>query len=152
MTKVIKFVKISLAFVFCGLLTACVPEVSHHGYNFEHFDIKLIKVGQTSRNEIISQMGTPTTQADFGDKTMYYISSKTEKVVFFQPRIIEQTVIVMHFDERDILSSMTELTLDDAKRVVFSENLTEIKGNVLSPMQQIMTNIGKFNKSGRDSR
>lgn len=152
MIKAIKFIKFSLISILCGHLVACVPDVSHHGYNFEHFDIKLIKVGQTSRNEIISQMGTPTTQADFGDKAMYYISSKTERVVFFQPRIIEQNVIVMHFDEKDILSSMTELTLDDAKRVVFSENLTEIKGNTLSPMQQIMTNIGKFNKSGRDVR
>ncbi len=127
-------------------LTGCAKEVYHHGYSFEQNNAETIKVGETDYGRVIHELGSPTSKSDFGTKTLYYINYSVEKIAFFDPKITEQKVLAIAFNEKDIVSSINEYTLDDANQIAFSEGKTEIQGNTLTPIEQIMTNIGKFNK------
>ncbi len=129
-----------------SLTTGCAKEINAHGFNFEHSNFKSIKVGETSRHQVLSELGSPTSTSDFGEKKYYYISNKVERIAFLDPTIIEQRVLSIGFDNAGIVQDIHELTLDDARKVIFSENRTEIKGNSVTAMQQILTNIGKYNK------
>lgn len=138
--------KILLTTAALAMLTSCAKNVEHHGFNFEHSKFDVIKVGETSRQQVIAELGTPTSESNFGEKKMYYISRKVETVAFLEPTVLEQKVLSIGINDSGVVSDITELTLDDANKVMFSEGRTEIHGNTLSPMQQIMTNIGKYNK------
>lgn len=127
-------------------LTSCISEHHTHGYTFDQNHLSIIKVGQTNKEAVITGLGTPTTKSDFGPEVFYYISYKTEKVAFFDPKIIEQKVIAIAFDKKNVVADITEYNIDDLKNVAFSEHKIELKGNSLSPVEQILTNIGKFNK------
>lgn len=128
------------------LLTSCVSEYYSHGYTFDQNNLGIIKVGQTKKENVIRELGNPTTSSDFGPEVYYYINYKTEKKAFFDPKIIEQKVIAITFDKKDTVADIAEYTIDDLKNIAFSEHMIEIKGNSITPIEQILTNVGKFTK------
>jgi outer membrane protein assembly factor BamE (lipoprotein component of BamABCDE complex) len=127
-------------------LSSCAKEVYHHGYSFEQNNVQTIKVGEADYGKVLSELGSPTTKSNFGPKTLYYINYSVEKIAFLDPKITEQKVLAIAFNDKDVVSNIMEYTLDDSNQVAFSEGKTEIQGNTLTPIEQIMTNIGKFNK------
>ena len=129
------------------ILTSCASEHYYHGYNFENSKFDTIKVGVTTKDEIIMEMGSPTSESTFGKKKLIYAGNKVEKIAFFDPKIIEQKVLSIEIDEKGIVSNIRELTSEDYHKILFAEDKTEIRGNTLTPVEQIMTNIGKFNKN-----
>jgi outer membrane protein assembly factor BamE (lipoprotein component of BamABCDE complex) len=128
------------------MVTSCATETASHGYTFEQYDTGSISVGKTHAEEVFAQLGTPTSESDFGDKVIYYINFKTEKVAFFDPKVVEQRVLAISFNKKGIVSKIHEYTLDDRNQVVYSTDKTEIKGNTLTPIEQLLSNVGKFNK------
>lgn len=139
--------KNSLVIILILLCAGCSKEYTHHGYNFEHNSFEAIKIGETSAAQVLTELGTPTTESTFGKKYLYYISNKVEKLAFFDPKIVEQKVLVIGLNQNDVVSEIQEFTLDDANHIMFSESKTQIRGNTLTPAEQILTNIGKFNKT-----
>lgn len=139
-------IKKTLILLCIVLLTACVKEHHHHGYGFNQNSLDLIKVGESSMDDVLNQLGSPTSTGHFGNITFYYISSVSEKIAFFEPKIIEQNVLSISFDRSNKVSEINQYTLDDANDIAFSKSRIEIKGNNLNPIEQIMSNIGKFNK------
>jgi len=109
-------------------------------------NIKAIKVGESTKEHVLHELGSPTSESNFGPKTFYYINVKTEKIAFFDEKSIEQRVLAIRMNDNDMVTDITEYTLDDSNQVAFSEKKTEIKGNTLTPIEQILTNIGKFNR------
>lgn len=134
-----------LAIALSLLISGCAKEYYYHGYGFQQNNVESIKVGVTSYDQVISELGSPTSESKFGEKTIYYISNKLEKIAFLDPKIVEQKMLSISFNDKEIVSDIYEYTLDDAQNVAFSEKKTEIHGNTLTPIEQIMTNIGKFN-------
>lgn len=128
------------------LLSGCISEFEHHGFSFEQNNIQTIKVGKSNKQTVVQALGSPSTESNFGSPTYYYIGFKTEKVAFMQPKIVEQRVISIAFDKKDMVADIQEYTIDDINSVAFSEHKTEIRGNTLTPIEQIMSNVGKFNK------
>lgn len=124
--------------------TGCASQIHYNGFNFEHADFEVIKVGKTNLIDVLNELGSPTTESDFGEKKLYYISRRVEKTAFFDPKLLEQKVLIIGFNKKDVISDITELTLDNANKIVFAENFTEIKGNNLTVVEQFLTNIGKF--------
>ncbi len=127
------------------VISGCSKDIKVHGFNFEHYNTYTIAAGKTSKQQVLSELGTPTTESNFGQKKFYYISSKVQRIAFFEPKILEQKVLVIDFDSTDTVTNITQLTLDDANKIIFSENRTEVKGNSITAVQQILTNIGKHN-------
>lgn len=127
-------------------LSGCVKEHRNHGYGFNQNSLDSIKVGQTSMEGVVDQLGSPTSTSHFGDPTFYYISNVSEKIAFLEPKIVEQKVLSIKFDGSKRVSEIKQYTLDDANDVAFSQSRQEIRGNSLNPLEQIMSNVGKFNK------
>jgi len=117
-----------------------------HGFSFEQNNLDTLKVGESDYYQALNQLGSPTTESSFGPKSIYYISYTSEKFLFLDPKIVEQRVLAIKFNNSDVIEKITEYTLDDANEIAFSESKTKIEGNTLGPIEQIMTNIGKFNK------
>jgi outer membrane protein assembly factor BamE (lipoprotein component of BamABCDE complex) len=146
MGVLMKINSILLVAVLAIMATSCNKEINVHGFNFEHADLSVIKVAETSKQQLIQEMGSPTAQSDFGEKKLYYISTKTEKIAFFEPKVLEQKILCISLDNSDIVKKVDQFTLSDAHKISFSENYTDIQGNSITAMQQILTNIGKYNK------
>lgn len=132
--------------ILIAVLSGCAKEYYHHGFSFEQNNIASIKVGEATEDLVLKELGSPTSKSKYGGLTYYYIASTSEKIAFFDPKIVEQRVLVISFNEKGIVKTIKEHNLDDANEIAFSEELIEIKGNTLSPFEQIFSNIGKYNK------
>ncbi|MDF3047231.1 MAG: SmpA / OmlA family protein [Candidatus Midichloriaceae bacterium] len=128
------------------ITTSCNKQIDIHGFNFEHADLSAIKIHETSKQRLIEEIGSPTAESDFGEKKLYYISTKTEKIAFLAPKVLEQRILCISLDGNNTVKKIDEFTLSDANKIAFSENYTDIQGNGVTAMQQILGNIGKYNK------
>ena len=133
-------------------LAACTPEKDLHGMLPDKELIAEIKPGQTRQEDVTRILGTPSTVATFDKETWYYIGEKTETVAFFKPDILEQKVLVVRFTKDGVVDDVEQVdTKKDGKPVTPVARETPTKGKELTLIQQLVGNVGRFNKDNKDT-
>ncbi|MBU6235048.1 MAG: outer membrane protein assembly factor BamE [Alphaproteobacteria bacterium] len=127
-------------------LTACAPTRDVNGVYLSPDDVAKIQVGAT-RSDVLQALGTPSTTAVFDDNTWYYVGQKTEKKAFFDTKVTEQKVYEVKFGEDGTLASIQEVN-GNAVDVPLVRRKTPTSGHDLTAAQQLLGNLGRFNKSG----
>lgn len=128
-------------------LGGCAATVAQRGNVPDPEKLEQLKPGDTKDN-VVQLIGSPSTIGTFSDKRWYYISRKTEKTAFFNPNTIDQQVVEVQFDEQDKVLEVKKLNLADAKDVDIVQRSTPTAGKSITVFDQLLGNIGKFNKSG----
>lgn len=100
------------------VLTGCnTSEVLTQGYVVDYQALELVPPG-SSKDQVLLTLGTPTTKADYGSEAFYYISQKRiRRAMFLKPRLVEQSILAVYFDEDDTVTTLSNYTLEDG--VVF---------------------------------
>tara|TARA_B100001057_G_scaffold495657_1_gene595219 strand:- start:2152 stop:2613 length:462 start_codon:yes stop_codon:yes gene_type:complete len=117
-----------LLFVF---LASCSLDqiVQHHGvHNLEKKQEKL-KINYTNKNDILSQIGPPSTKNTFDNDIYIYIERKTtgsKLSKFGKKRIIKNDILILEIDKTGILLSKKFYNKDDMKNINFDEKITGI--------------------------
>jgi outer membrane protein assembly factor BamE (lipoprotein component of BamABCDE complex) len=105
-----------------------------------------LEPGVQNKDQVAQLLGTPSTIGTFDDKTWYYISKRTETVAFFSPSVLDQQVLVIKFDDNNVVKNVDLYGLDDAQEVAMESRETPTFGQKLSIIQQLFGNIGRFTK------
>lgn len=138
--------KKTILLVFVSLMAAaCTPTQAVRGNIVEDYRLSEITPGISTRQNVLTSLGSPTTQAPFDDNIWYYIGQKTEKTGIFDPKVTEEKIVVVAFDEAGIVQ---QAQVVDADRINIPRvrDKTPTGGNEISPLQQMMGNLGKFNR------
>ena len=77
---------ISLASLF--ILSGCAV-INNRGHEVDPAQIEKIHVGQTTKEEVATLLGTPSSVGTFGNQTGFYMSDTTNPCVF-SPQIFEK--------------------------------------------------------------
>ena len=127
------------------ILAACTPTQATHGNLVEDYRMAEVVPGVSTRTNVLKSLGSPTTTAPFDDNVWYYISQKTEKRGIFDPEVVEEKVVVVAFNEEGIVQTISPI---DANRVDVPRvrRKTPTGGNEVTFMEQLLGNIGKFNR------
>ena len=131
-------------------LGACVASVDQRGNLPEPEKIAQIQPGSTTRDQVVKILGTPSSTGVFNDKSWYYISRKTKQVAFFDKDVLDQQVFVVNFDGRGVVNSVDHKDLKDGREIAMAPGATPAPGRELTFVEQVLGNIGRFNK-GRSS-
>jgi len=136
-------------FLACTLLalSACQPVRNTNGVFLTQDDVTSMQPGITTRADVLQALGTPTTTAVFDDNTWYYVGLKTEKDAFFDPKVTDKSVYEVKFDDAGTLASIQNVAAD-AIDVPLVRRKTPTSGHNLTFAQQLLGNLGRFNKSG----
>ncbi|MGQ0676751.1 MAG: outer membrane protein assembly factor BamE [Rhodospirillales bacterium] len=126
-------------------LGACAPSVAQRGNVPDAEKLAEIKAGD-SKDKVVQTIGSPSTIGTFSDKRWYYISRKTEKFGFFDPKTVDQQVVEVLFDQEDKVQEVKKLNLNDAYDVDLVGRSTPTAGKSVTVMDQLFGNIGRFNK------
>lgn len=137
------FISIALA------MASCSPIVDTRGHNDEAADMKQIISGQSSAEDVMALLGSPTTTASFGEETWYYVTQKKERVGIFAPETVEQHVMAIHFDSARIVTEVSEYTKDQGKPVQMVSKTTPTEGHDMTIIEQMLGNMGRFNAPAR---
>lgn len=128
---------------------ACTPTQATRGNIVEDHRLTTIKAGESSRTDVLRNLGSPTTQAPFDDNIWYYIGQKTEKRGIFDPEVVDEKIVVVAFSEEGIVEQVEEL---DANRldIPVVRRKTPTGGHEVTFMQQLLGNVGRFNAPSDD--
>jgi outer membrane protein assembly factor BamE (lipoprotein component of BamABCDE complex) len=135
-----------LMLLFCSMLAAsCSADIQQHGNKPDTFLLDKVKIGQTSKPEVINMFGTPSSVTVFEEETWLYISSKRRQVAFLKPEELEREVVAITFDAKtDKVSNMFFAQKEDGVPLVVSSKETPTSGHSITMIEQMFGNVGRF--------
>lgn len=110
----------------------------------EKGDIQALKVGSSSKADVIDILGSPTAYATFDPNNWIYISLMTKLVPLSYPGITKQKVVSLYFNDAGTLTKIQELGKKDAKHVAMVSDETPTPGTKTDFFQQLLGNIGQY--------
>jgi outer membrane protein assembly factor BamE (lipoprotein component of BamABCDE complex) len=141
-----------LAAASAAALAACTPEKDVHGMLPDKELVAEIKPGQTRQEDVTRILGTPSATATFDKETWYYIGEKTETTAFFKPDVLEHKVLVVRFTKDGVVEEVEQVDAKkDGKAITPVARETPTKGKELTLIQQLVGNVGRFNKDNKDT-
>jgi outer membrane protein assembly factor BamE (lipoprotein component of BamABCDE complex) len=118
------------------------------GYVPDEERLVRLEPGRQTRDDVQELLGTPASQGVFdAEQSWYYISRKTYQFAFLQPEVLDQKVVVVHFDDAGTLRDVRRYSLEDGMVVDPVTRQTPAPGKELTFLEQLLGNLGKFNKA-----
>ncbi|SLN45055.1 outer membrane protein assembly factor BamE [Oceanibacterium hippocampi] len=130
-------------------LGACTSEQTVRGFVLDMEQVEAIKPGVTTRDEVSRMLGFPSSTSTFteaGD-AWYYISRRTERFAFLEPKVIDQKVVVVSFNGSDTVSEVKQFGMEDRREIELVERETVTHGKQLGILEQLVGNFGRFNNA-----
>lgn len=138
----------SIAALFLLALSACSPKVDNRGYVSDASWKDNVTIGTTTKQDIINTFGSPSSQSSFGAETWYYVSARKETVAFFETELAAQDTVRVEFDAAGVVSSVSTFDKESGKNIALTTRTTPTEGHSLNFFEQVMGNLGRFNKPG----
>jgi outer membrane protein assembly factor BamE (lipoprotein component of BamABCDE complex) len=138
---------VAVAVVGTGL-AACDPDVHTRGNLASASALEEIRVGQSSRAQVASALGTPSTTSLFDkQETWFYIGAQTQQYAIWPTEELSRQVVAITFDKQGIIESVKLLDKDDGTQLAVVDRTTPTAGRELNIIQQLLGNIGRFSPS-----
>lgn len=133
-------------------MAGCTPNVQTHGNLLSQSKIKQITAGTSTRTDVQSYWGPPTTIAPFDNNTWYYIGETDSQEGVFAPEVEKRQMIKVTFDATDHVTDVAMIDNKLGKTVSIVSRTTPTAGKQYTAAQQFIGDLGKFNKSDTKSK
>jgi outer membrane protein assembly factor BamE (lipoprotein component of BamABCDE complex) len=142
------FRSLIFAALAASFLGACgLARIDVRGYVPNDDDLAKLDPGRQSRDDVQQILGSPSSMGVFdAEQSWYYIYRKTSTTAFFEPEVLEQRVVVVHFDRQGTLRDVRRYALEDGLIVDPVTRTTPSPGREMSFLEQLLGNVGKFNR------
>lgn len=132
-----------LALVMMG----CTPVQRIHGNVIDDKKVAQLELDVTTQGDVIRMWGTPTTTSTVDNQIWYYIGQKTSQTGLHRPEVDERRIVALDFNPEGVLVNFSTLTEKDGQEIEVSARETPSSGRKFTIMQQLIGNLGRFNKS-----
>lgn len=126
-------------------LSGCIKNTDLVGYTFKSEKLDEIRAGQTTQEGVRQILGSPSISSAFGEKTWYYISSEYTTVAFLSPKIKEQKIFGITFNDKNLVTEIKEYSEQDVKDVKITSEVTKSVSDSGGVISQLLGNVGRFN-------
>lgn len=127
-------------------LSACAADVAPRGNEPAPELLSQVKPGEQTRGDVRAILGSPSTTSTFGDETWYYISAQTTQWAFQKTKELQRQVVAISFDENGIVKDVQVMDESAGREVEIVERTTPTPGRDETILQQLLGNLGRFNK------
>lgn len=142
-------IRIAAMLVVLGLaLAGCTPTVDHRGFVVPKQAVEKLAAGTATRAEVLQALGSPSSTAAFDDRTWIYMGATTQREAFLDPDLIERHVLILRFDEDDLLAEVATRDARSGREVTLVSRETPTAGHSFTVIEQILGNIGRFSRPG----
>ena len=129
----------------------CAPRFANRGNIPAPSQLEKLQVGKHSKEYVRTLLGTPSTVGTFDKEAWYYIGRRTEKWAFFDESVIKQQVVVIYFDPTGKVEHIQKYDENDGREIDLVEGKTPTTGRELGILEQIIGNLGRFNRPSSSS-
>ena len=137
------------AIVLMGVaLGACTGIREHKGFVIDPTLAEGIQVGIDNKDSVMKSMGRPTFTGQFDQNDWYYVSRDTTQLAFRDPKVTQQTVLRVQFDQAGNVTSVQRTGKELIAQVDPSSDKTPTLGRERSFFQELFGNIGTISQPG----
>lgn len=124
-------------------VAGCSNIVEVHGYVPSETLLARIQEDQTSKDDVVATLGTPSVVSTFDSQTWYYVTKRTKRTAFLDPDILEQQVVAIHFDDADTVQQIVQYEIEDGMIIDPVSRETPTRGKELGILEQLLGNAGR---------
>tara|TARA_B110000971_G_scaffold105035_1_gene107827 strand:+ start:122 stop:583 length:462 start_codon:yes stop_codon:yes gene_type:complete len=138
-----KFLKLILIFIFISNC-ALNKVVKHHGVHNLKKKTDKLKVLDVNTNDVIAQLGFPSTKSTFDNEVWIYLERKTSSSQLRslgKQKLLLNDVAVLEFNSRGILEKIDILSKDDMNELEISKNNTVVINEKNSFVQAFLSSL-----------
>ena len=136
------------ALIGVALLSGCAGTREHRGQVIDKELASGIQVGVDNKDSVVRSMGRPTFTGQFDANDWYYVSRDTTQLAFRDPKVVEQTVLRVQFDQAGNVTAVQKTGKELIARVDPSGDKTPTLGREKSFFQELFGNIGTISQPG----
>ena len=103
--------------------------VNHHGVHFLEKKQEKLILNSTNKNDILSNLGPPSTESTFDNHVWIYIErkeTKTSITTLGRRKLIVNNVVILEIDDMGILVKKKFLDKEEIEKIKFSKNKTNV--------------------------
>lgn len=132
----------AMAMIAAVLLAGCSQLRQHKGVIMDPQLAAAIQPGVDNKDSVEKTLGHPSFVGQFSPNDWYYVSRDVNQVAFRDPRIIKQTVLIVHFDPKGSVASVQRTGKELVMNVHPTHRTTPTLGRKQSFFEQLFGNIG----------
>jgi outer membrane protein assembly factor BamE (lipoprotein component of BamABCDE complex) len=129
-------------------LSACAGSRDHKGFVLDATLTDSIQVGVDNKDSVSRTLGRPTFTSQFDPNDWYYVSRNTATLAFRDPKVTEQTVLRVQFDQAGNVASVQKTGKEQIAQVDPSGDKTPTLGRKRSFFEELFGNIGTISQPG----
>ena len=134
--------KFIVLIVACLLINACTGIKSNNGYLPVRDSVDQLKVNVTSPSSAKSTLGEPALVLGIKEPIFIYSSQVTNRVLFFEPKVISRDVLVLYFNKKKRLRKLKKFSLKDGKSFDLNTDATNLNTDERSLIANLFSNVG----------
>ncbi|PIZ30912.1 MAG: hypothetical protein COY40_03435 [Alphaproteobacteria bacterium CG_4_10_14_0_8_um_filter_53_9] len=124
-------------------LTGCYRTASTHGQVIYPSQLAQIKPNETTANQALQLLGTPSAMGTLNDNRWYYITDTQVDTPFKPNQVQGRSIVILDIDpSTSLVTAVNTKTEEDAKNLTPSEASTRTYGQKLGLLDQLFSNIG----------
>ena len=120
----------------------------HRGIVIDQTLAEGIQVGIDNKESVARTLGRPTFTGQFDPNDWYYVSRDTTQLAFRDPKVTDQTVLRVQFDQAGNVTSVQKTGKELIARVEPSGDKTPTLGRDRSFFEELFGNIGTISQPG----
>ena len=140
--------KIATALAGAMLLTGCVGTYDHRGHVLDAELVSAVQVGVDNKESVERLLGRPTFASNFDANDWYYVSRDTKTVAFTNPRVQDQTVLHIQFDQAGNVAAVQQTGREQIASINPVNDKTPTLGRKRTLFDDIFGNIGTVSSPG----
>jgi outer membrane protein assembly factor BamE (lipoprotein component of BamABCDE complex) len=129
-------------------VSGCTRIKQNQGYLVDETLLTSIQPGVDNRDSVAKTLGRPTFAAQFDSGEWYYISRNTGQYAFAQPKVIDQSILVVSFDAGGTVTKVERRGMEKVAQINPEKDKTETLGRDTGFFQDIFGNIGSVGAGG----
>ena len=130
------------------LLAGCAQFRSHKGVVIDPQLAAGVQPGVDNKDSVEKALGRPSFVGQFTPNDWYYVSREVNQVAFRNPRVSKQDVVIVRFDQKGNVSSVSHTGKELVMNVEPTGKKTPTLGRKRSFFEELFGNIGTVGAPG----
>ena len=131
-----------------ALVSGCGQIVDRQGYIQDPVLTAAIQPGIDNRDSVVGTLGRPTFVGQFDQRDWYYVTRMTKQFGFNLPRVSDQTVLHIRFDDAGNVASIEKSGVEKVASIEPYSEKTPTLGRDRSFFEELFGNIGTVGAPG----
>jgi outer membrane protein assembly factor BamE (lipoprotein component of BamABCDE complex) len=139
--------RLALALSLAASLGGCIGYDGDfdRGYQIDERSYSQVKIGDSTKPQVLSLLGTPSTTSTVGGDAWYYIGQKMHRSLAFMPvQMEDQNVLAVYFDKGGKVERVANYGMKDGQVFDFVSRTTPTGGNEPDFLRNMFSNLFRF--------